>query len=225
MGEEKPLTQQTVPVHPQHSKLPPIKEKVNLNALSSQYEGTGTANDPFVVQWIHGEMQNPLLWKDWYKWFIALSMASTTLCVSFCSSAYSGGISGIKEDLGASHELATLGLSLFVLGFGLGPLIWAPLSEMYGRRIVFFVTFGALTCFNVGTAVAPNIETIVVLRLLGGTFGSSPFTNAGGVIADIFNTRERGLAMCIFAAAPFMGPGKYPLWIVGSAQRLTEYTM
>jgi MFS family permease len=31
-------------------------------------------------------------------------------------------------------------------------------------------------------------------------------TNAGGVIADMFPARERGLAMSIFAAAPFMGP-------------------
>lgn len=84
----------------------------------------------------------------------------------------------------------------------------APLGEMYGRRVVFFVTFAALTGFNAGTAAAKNIETVLVLRLLGGTFGSSPFTNAGGVIADIFNTRERGFAMCIFAVAPFMGPGK-----------------
>lgn len=82
---------------------------------------------------------------------------------------------------------------------------------MYGRRVVFFVTFAALTGFNAGAAAAKNIETVLVLRLLGGTFGSSPFTNAGGVIADIFNTRERGFAMCIFAVAPFMGPGKLAL--------------
>lgn len=79
---------------------------------------------------------------------------------------------------------------------------------MYGRRVIFFMTFLALTCFNAGTAAAQNIETVIVLRFLGGTFGASPFTNAGGVIADIFNTRDRGFAMSIFAAAPFMGPGK-----------------
>ncbi|GME31390.1 putative MFS-type transporter [Neofusicoccum parvum] len=193
------------------SSLLANRAPITADILSWNYEGGGTTEDPYVAEWITDDPGNPLLWKSWYKWFVALTVAQTTLCVSFCSSAYSGGIEGIKKDLSTSHEVATVGLSLFVLGFGLGPLIWAPLSEMYGRRVIFFITFGALTCFNAGTAGAQNIQTVIVLRFLGGTFGASPFTNAGGVISDIFNATERGLAMSIFAAAPFMGPVIGPL--------------
>ncbi|KAB2571944.1 Efflux pump FUBT [Lasiodiplodia theobromae] len=106
-----------------------------------------------------------------------------------------------------SQEIATLGLSLFVLGWAVGPLIWAPMSELYGRQYVYFVTLGVLAFFNAGTAGAQNVETVLVLRFLGGCFGASPFTNAAGVIADMFAARERGLAMSLFSAAPFMGPG------------------
>lgn len=126
----------------------------------------------------------------------------------------------------ASREIATLGLSLFVLGWAVGPLIWvsfpiilvkrskglitqqqAPMSELYGRQCVYFISIGALAFFNAGTAGAQNIETVLILRFLGGSFGASPFTNAAGVIADMFTARERGLAMSLFSAAPFMGPG------------------
>ena len=88
----------------------------------------------------------------------------------------------------------------------LATLLTCLLSELYGRQIIFFITYGVLTVFNAGTAVSQNIATVLVLRFIGGSFGSSPLTNAGGVIADMFGPDKRGLAMALFSAAPFMGP-------------------
>lgn len=105
-----------------------------------------------------------------------------------------------------SDEIATLGISLFVLGFAIGPLLWAPMSELYGRQVLFFGTYAVLTAFNAGAAGAQNIQTLIILRFFAGAFGSSPLTNAGGVIADMFPATQRGMAMSVFAAAPFLGP-------------------
>ena len=63
-----------------------------------------------------------------------------------------------------------------------------------------------LTFFNAGAAGSQNVWTLIILRFLAGSFGSSPLTNAGGVIADMFNASQRGIAMVLFASAPFMGP-------------------
>lgn len=71
------------------------------------------------------------------------------------------------------------------------------------------MTFGAYAAFNAGAAGSQNTETVLILRFLAGSFGSSPLTNAGGVIADMFEAEERGLAMCVFSIAPFMGPGEF----------------
>jgi multidrug resistance protein len=98
-----------------------------------------------------------------------------------------------------------------VFGFAIGPLIWAPLSEMYGRQILFFVTFACFTVFNAGVPGSKNIATVIILRFMAGAFGSSPFTNAGGVVADMFPARQRGLAMSVFATAPFLGPAIGPV--------------
>jgi MFS family permease len=82
---------------------------------------------------------------------------------------------------------------------------------LFGRQILYITTYGMLTAFNAGAAGSQNIATVTVLRFLAGSFGSSPLTNAGGVIADMFPAKERGLAMSIFAAAPFMGPVLGPI--------------
>ena len=84
-------------------------------------------------------------------------------------------------------------------------MLWAPLSEMLGRQILFAITYCALTAFNCGAAGSQNIWTLIILRFFAGSFGSSPLTNAGGVIADMFPAKERGIAMSLFAAAPFLG--------------------
>jgi multidrug resistance protein len=140
------------------------------------------------------------------KWFITLTVAFATLAVAFVSSAFSGSIKQVLETFGSSQEVGTLGISLFVLGFAVGPLLWAPLSELYGRQVLFFGTYAVLTAFNAGAAGANSMATLIVLRFFAGAFGSSPLTNAGGVIADMFPANERGLGMSLFAAAPFLGP-------------------
>ncbi|KAF2120966.1 major facilitator superfamily domain-containing protein [Lophiotrema nucula] len=185
-----------------------------------EYEGAGTEDDPYIVEWIENDPRNPMRWPKAKKWAGCLSMAFATLTVSFCSSAFSGGIQQVMVEFGVSQEVVTLGISLFVLGFALGPLLWAPFSELYGRQIVFFGTFLAFTAFNAGAAGSKNIWTLLILRFFGGAFGSSPLTNAGGVVADLFAAKERGLAMSIFSVAPFMGPVLGP--IVGGFLGMTE---
>ena len=170
------------------------------------YPGSGTEDDPYAVNWLPNDFRNPLQLKTSMKWFITVIAALETLVVALVSSAYTGGIVQIEEQFGATTEIATLGVSLYVLGFALGPLIWAPMSEMFGRQLVFITTYCGLTIFCAACVGAKNIETLLVFRFLSGAFGSSPFTNSGGVIADMFMARERGLALSAFALAPFLGP-------------------
>ncbi|KAF9630272.1 Major facilitator superfamily [Lasiodiplodia theobromae] len=190
-----------------HWRLLADQALLTPHVLSSSFHGQGTETEPFIVEWDDHDPRNPQGWAKWYKWIITVVVAIASLAVSFCSSAYSGGIADMMRDFDISREVAVLGLSLFVVGFALGPLLWAPLSELYGRQVIFFVTFGAYAAFNAGAAGSQNTETVLILRFLAGSFGSSPLTNAGGVIADMFEAEERGLAMCVFSIAPFMGPG------------------
>ncbi|EKG12692.1 Major facilitator superfamily [Macrophomina phaseolina MS6] len=205
---------------PRHWKILADHACVTPDILSYDFKGNGTVAQPYIVEWAPHDARNPQQWSKLYKWIVALTVAFATLAVSFCSSAYSGGLRGVMQTFGVSEEVATLGLSLFVLGFALGPLLWAPLSELYGRQRVFFITFAAFTAFNAGASEAQNVQTLLILRFLAGSFGSSPLTNAGGVIADLFDAKERGLAMSLFSLTPFLGPVLGP--VVGGFLGETE---
>lgn len=180
--------------------------RIDDEVLNHKYEGSGTTEDPYVVTWIPHDAGNPLNWSKTLKWIIAMIVAVECFVTAFSSSAFSGCLRELVAHFQTSTTLLTAGISLFVLGFALGPLLWAPLSEIYGRQIIFFATFGAFTAFMGGATANSTLATLLVMRFFGGSFGSSPFTNAGGVIADIFPANERGAAMGIFALAPSMGP-------------------
>ncbi|KAH6652576.1 putative MFS multidrug transporter [Truncatella angustata] len=184
---------------------------ITESVMNHPYPGSGTAEDPYTVIWIPGDERNPQNFSAGTKWSITFVVALATLAVALVSSAYTGGLKQIIMEFGISQELSVLGVSLFVVGFAVGPLLWAPLSEVFGRQILFFVTYAALTAFNAGCAGAQNSWSLIILRFFAGAFGSSPLTNAGGVIADMFSAAERGLATSLFAAAPFLGPVLGPI--------------
>ncbi|KAJ3476096.1 hypothetical protein NLI96_g11395 [Meripilus lineatus] len=181
------------------------------------YPGSGTAQDPYVVDWDKGDPEDPYNWSPRRKWAITLQLAFSTFTVSFCSSSYTGGLASIERDLHISEELAILGVSLYVLGFGLGPLTFAPLGEAFGRRPVFLTTFTIFLLFHLGGALCQNVQTLLICRLFAGIFGSSPLTNASGSLADIWVAKDRGVASALYSTAPFMGPIIGPIaggWIV-----------
>lgn len=191
---------------------------VTREALHWRYPGHGTEEDPYAVDFTPYDPYNPQDWTMRKKWTMTLLTAWSTLAVAFVSSAFSGGLSYIMAEFNVSEEASILGISLFVVGFAVGPLLWAPLSESFGRQTLYFLTYGALVAFNAAAAGAPNFPGLVALRFFAGAFGSSPLTNSGGTIADMFSAEDRGFATAVFAAAPFLGPslGEYAciyLWV------------
>lgn len=121
-------------------------------------------------------------------------------------SSYSTGQAQISEEFGVSSEVSTLGTSLLLFGFGLGPLIWAPLSELYGRKSAVLPPYFLAAIFSFATATAKDIQTIMITRFFAGFFGSAPVTNTGGVLSDIWSPEERGAAIVGYAMAVVGGP-------------------
>lgn len=144
---------------------------------------------------------------------------------ALASSLPSGASEFISAELGGNPALV---LSLYLVGYMVGPFVSAPLSETYGRRTVFiwgtlfYTAFTAgtrrLVCFAVWTHAddpemtrytgcigSPNLATLLVLRFLSGAAGSVPTTNSAGVCADIWSKLERGTAMSYYSIATFAG--------------------
>jgi MFS family permease len=106
----------------------------------------------------------------------------------------------------SSKTIGTLMISIYVLGYAVGPLFLAPLSEMYGRRLIINVSSCVFTAFLVGCSFAPNMAGLIVMRLLAGIGGSAIMTVVSAVIGDVFRVHERAAASCVVIGTPSLAP-------------------
>jgi len=109
-----------------------------------------------------------------------------------------------------SSTIGTLSVSLYLAGFALGPLILAPMSEIFGRLPVYHGGNIAFVAFVVGSALSQNAGQLLVFRLLSGLAGAVPLTIGGGTIADCIPIEKRGGATALFGLGPVIGPVRAP---------------
>ncbi|GLA40602.1 hypothetical protein AnigIFM63309_008436 [Aspergillus niger] len=135
-----------------------------------------------------------------------------TFAICIDSAIYTPGIPGVSEQFGVSNVAAVLGLTLFVLGYGLGPMVWSPLLELpnIGRSPTYILTLVVFVFFQFAVIYAKNFGMLLVFRFLTGFIGS-PCLGTGAVsMSDIWKPQARdcmiGIWGCFAVAAPVLGP-------------------
>ena len=95
-----------------------------------------------------------------------------------------------------SQQQLALPISVFLIGYIFGPLLFSPLSEIYGRRVILLISFAGYTASTLGCALAPTWSGLLVFRFLVGFAASAPYTIAGGICADVYSSAAyRGRAI------------------------------
>jgi MFS family permease len=110
-----------------------------------------------------------------------------------------------------NENLGAFITSVYLIGYCFGPLVIAPLSELYGRSIVYNVSNTFFLIWSVACAVANNESALIVFRLFSGIAASCPVTLGAGSIADMVPLERRGLAMAAWIMGPLLGPVFGPL--------------
>jgi DHA1 family multidrug resistance protein-like MFS transporter len=142
--------------------------------------------DQYVVEF--DGPNDPLHAQNWplrKKLPVAIALAFVTLTAAFGSSIFSAALGSVAHEYDISGEVGILGVSLYVLGFATGPIIWAPASELYGRRYPLIISSFGFSIFNVAVATGKDVQTIFISRFFGGFFGACPLTIVGAVFADM----------------------------------------
>lgn len=124
----------------------------------------------------------------------------------WCAGGISSGVTQIAEEFSVSSEVTTVCLSMYVLGYAIGPVMLAPLSEYFGRQPVYVVSWFLLCLFQMPIALAPNIGTVIVCRLIAGCAGGAPLTNTGGSISDLWERNSSGGPMAVYGLSSTFGP-------------------
>ncbi|KAK7060903.1 hypothetical protein VNI00_000636 [Paramarasmius palmivorus] len=189
VSEEKPpLPHATGPGGSMTSTLneerPPVKESV--------------AQEKEVLDDWEVNSANPRNWSLSKKWTTASVVSLYTFASPLASSMMAPGLPDVAVRYGiTSPTVVALTLCIFLLSFGIGPLLLAPLSEIYGRTWVLHIGNILSIAFSFGCAFAPNTGSLLALRFLAVGSGS---------ISDLFAPHERASAMAIYTLGPLIGP-------------------
>ncbi|KAH8746059.1 membrane transporter [Diaporthe sp. PMI_573] len=177
--------------------------------------------DNGLVGWdSQDDPRNPRNFDERKKWFILFLIAAITFLSPLTSSIFAPGVGFVNEEFdNTSALLGSFSVSVFVLGFAIGPLFLSPLSEIYGRRIVLSSANVFFCAFNLGCALAPNLAGLIVLRLFAGMGGSACLTIGTGVISDVFFIEQRGKANALYSMGILFGPVIGPIMGGFIAQR------
>lgn len=125
---------------------------------------------------------------------------------TFASSIYTPAFSEIKADFHVGSTVAILPLSLYVLALGGGPLLAAPISETYGRHIVYLFSAPLGALFTMGAGLSQNIASLCILRFFAGLMFSPALAIGAGTIADVNKPEHRATPTSFYILMPFLGP-------------------
>ncbi|KAM0545992.1 hypothetical protein ACHAPJ_011104 [Fusarium lateritium] len=174
---------------------------------------------------------NPINWPFRKKFITTICYGLTTCWITLASAIFAAAIQPVATEFNVNTETSAAATSLLVFGFGLGPLVWAPLSELYGRKWTILIQeqpYFIAAVFSFGTATAKDIQTVLITRFFSGLFGSAPVTITGGVMADVWAPHQLGNAIVAYGVTIVGGPTLGP--IIGGALcsshlgwRWTEY--
>lgn len=196
---------------PEHGLHPILSASTRHSVATTFEQQISKLEDKKIVTWVERDPENPWNWSVLRRWFYTGIVACSVMQVALSSAIVTGDFGDQMKHFHVGETVIALTVSLPVCGFGLGPLLWSPMSELFGRRPLWILPSLVYIIFNIPCALAPNIGCLLASRFLCGFFGSAPLTLAGGTIADIWGPTERGFAIAIFAAAPYTGPVIGPL--------------
>ena len=109
--------------------------------------------------------------KHFFKAALVLGLLSAI--GPFAIDMYLPALPSIGESLMAPMSAVQASLMAFFVSLGVGPLVYGPVSDMFGRKPPLYFGLGLFAICSVGCAMAPDIHTLIVLRFLQG-LGAEP---------------------------------------------------
>ncbi|KAM3497315.1 hypothetical protein MY10362_009331 [Beauveria mimosiformis] len=181
-------------------KLPP--PVLPLMDLDNGVVGWESQDDPAM----------PQNFTQFRKWLMIWLLSAITFMTPWSSSILAPALGQIQAEFNVSSAtFAAMPVSIFLLGYAVGPLVLSPLSEMYGRNLIMISSNLVFCLWLIGCALAPSIDTLIFFRFMCGVGGSACQTVGGAIIADLFPVSERGKATTVWMMGPILGPSLAPV--------------
>ncbi|TKY88092.1 hypothetical protein EX895_003188 [Sporisorium graminicola] len=149
------------------------------------------------------------------KLFIVLTVSMASFFSPFSINIYIPALPQISNLLHTSEAATNVTVTVYMIAQGLSPVLWAPLSDVFGRRPIYIMTFLIFVVANLGLSFTNAYWLLVVLRMVQAAGACSAIAIGAGTIGDVTERKERGGYMGYYALAQYTGPAIGP--VIGGA--------
>ncbi|CAG8922792.1 unnamed protein product [Penicillium salamii] len=190
----------------------PIQERYG-NPSTSRFRRVASKT---IVSFGANDPENAVNWTTKRKFFVLASGVMQVMNSTIGSSICSNAIPEIAKEFDITNEtILVLPISIFLIGYILGPLLWGPSSEYFGRKPPLLIAYILFMIFTLACAVADSFASLLVFRLFNGMVASAPIATVGGLFADVHDDPTlRGRLMAYYMACTTFGPIIGP-WVSG----------
>ncbi|CAG8950181.1 hypothetical protein HYFRA_00008418 [Hymenoscyphus fraxineus] len=180
-------------------------EEVNIdNHPSGSPMSKGSSDTPKELPPAAMDPTLPLNWSTLKKFYNMGVPSLLCFVIAFGSSIYTPAVPDVMKDFHVSNTVAILPLTTYVLGLSFGPMISAPISEMFGRLGTYKVVPPISAIFTLAAGFSPNITALCLLRFFAGFFGGASLPVSAGTSADLFYPKDRAVAGTFMLYIPFL---------------------
>lgn len=173
-----------------------------------------TSDGMILVSWYTtDDPANPQNWSSGKKLFVSAQICIYTFAVYIGSSLYVSSIPDVMVIFNVGPTAASLGLALYVLAYGIGPMLFSPMSEipLLGRNLIYIITFLIFVGLCVATSLFNGFAGLLVLRFLLGFFGSLCLATGGATFGDMYAPTKMPYVIAFWAGAATLGPALGPV--------------
>lgn len=191
------------------------EETSDSGSNSSSLSGTTAKVDRIIVTWDgDDDPENPRNWPLWLKAIFILEIGFLTTSVYMASAIYTPGVDKIIEQFNTTPVIATLPLTMFVIGYGLGPMVLSPMSEnaIFGRTYIYLITLFIFVIFQIPISLTNDLTTLIILRFFSGIFASPALATGGASMGDITHIPYIPLTIALWSISAVCGPSLGPLF-------------
>ncbi|KAE8149116.1 major facilitator superfamily domain-containing protein [Aspergillus avenaceus] len=192
------------------------KDATCVNVVSYDVESGEQSQDEGdnIVHWDGpSDPANPMNWSEARKWITIGLISLSSFNVSMVSTIFAPGVPEVLKEFHTNDSsLASLMVSIYVMGSAVGPLILTPITEISGRLPMTHAANVLFMAAAIVCAASINMPMLIVARLIMGVASSVPVTVGGGFVADMMPMERRGTAMTIWTVGPLMGMVTGPIF-------------
>ncbi|KAL4954517.1 MFS multidrug transporter [Aspergillus filifer] len=167
--------------------------------------------DKYLITFHEKDPANPQNWPIPKKIKFTSIACIMIFLTSFSSSIFGPAAGETASEFAVATIVMDLGVSLFVAGFTVGPLFFAPLSQIVGNSVPLFISLVGCAIFQIPLGLASNPATIIISRFLQGTLGSGALAVGSGMLAEVWPVKTRAIAIGLSATSMNLGSSVGPI--------------